>query len=137
MAFAWNVAEAQLYRDEGSEAMLWRPTRGLLITRVIGHADIALLDFYETQAEREMAGGPLRVFHDWSDLTGYEPAVRDELKRWGKLHARDFIGVHYLVRSKVVAMLISVAALSLGRDLDATTDRTSFLRLVDAAIIAR
>ncbi len=137
MAFAWNVAEAQLYRDESSEAMLWRPTQGLLITRVIGHADIALLDFYEAQAEREMTAGPLRVFHDWSDLTGYDPAVRDELKRWGKLHTRDFIGVHYLVRSKVVAMLISVAALSLGRDLDATTDRTSFLRLVDAAILAR
>ncbi|MBA3546942.1 MAG: hypothetical protein H0T76_10705 [Nannocystis sp.] len=137
MGFAWNVAEALRFRDESSEAMLWRPRRSLLITRVTGHAGIELLDFYEMQAEREMPAGPLRVFHDWSGLTGYDPAVRDELKRWGKLHTREVAGVHYLVRSKVVAMLISVAALSMGRDLDATTDRTSFMRQVDAAITAR
>ena len=81
-----------------------------------------------------MRGGPLRVFHDWSGLTGYDPAARDELKRWGKQHNRDFLGVHYLVRSKVVAMLISVAALSMGRDLDATTDRAAFLRQLDATL---
>ena len=106
----------------------------MLVTRVIGHANVDLLRFYITQAEREMRGGPLRVFHDWSGLTGYDPAARDELKRWGKQHNRDFLGVHYLVRSKVVAMLISVAALSMGRDLDATTDRAAFLRQLDATL---
>jgi hypothetical protein len=134
VAFAWNVAEALRHREVDSEAMLWRPTRGVLVTRVIGHANVDLLRFYITQAEREMRGGPLRVFHDWSGLTGYDPAARDELKRWGKQRGGDFLGVHYLVRSKVVAMLISVAALSMGRDLDATTDRAAFLRQLDATL---
>jgi hypothetical protein len=61
VAFAWNVAEALRHREVDSEAMLWRPTRGVLVTRVIGHANVDLLRFYITQAEREMRGGPLRV----------------------------------------------------------------------------
>jgi len=134
VAFAWNLAGAQRYHGERNEAALWRPQRGVVVTRVVGHADVALLQFYAMHAEIEMQGGPLRVFHDWSEMTGYEPAARDELRRWGKLRGRDFLAVHYLVRSKVVAMLISVAALSLGRELDATTDRGVFLRHLDAAL---
>lgn len=135
MAFAWNVAGAQRYRGAaGNEAALWRPQRGVVVTRVIGHADVPLLQFYALHAELEMQFGPLRVYHDWSGMTGYDPAAREELKRWGKLHNHAFSGVHYLVRSKVVVMLISVAALSLGRDLDATTDRAVFMNQLDAAL---
>jgi hypothetical protein len=135
VAFAWNVAGAQRFRGAaGNEAALWRPQRGVVVTRVIGHADVALLQFYAVHAELEMQNGPLRVFHDWSAMTGYEPAAREELKRWGKQHNHAFAGVHYLVRSKVVVMLISVAALSLGRDLDATTDRAVFMNQLDAAL---
>jgi hypothetical protein len=42
--------------------------------------------------------------------------------------------VHYLVRSKVIAMLISVAALTLGRDLLATTERDPFLAKLAATL---
>jgi hypothetical protein len=38
------------------------------------------------------------------------------------------VRVSYLVGSKVIAMLVSVAALSMGRELRATTDREAFLR---------
>lgn len=135
VAFAWNVAGAQRYRGAaGNEAALWRPQRGVVVSRVIGHADLALLQFYALHAELEMQNGPLRVFHDWSGMTGYDPAAREELKRWGKLHNNAFAGVHYLVRSKVVVMLISVAALSLGRDLDATTDQGVFLKHLDTVL---
>lgn len=137
MAFAWNVAGAQRYFGAGNEAALWRPQRGVVVTRVTGHADVALLQFYAQHAELEMQAGPLRVFHDWAGMTGYDAAAREALKRWGKLHTRNFSSVHYLVRSKVVGMLISVAALSLGRDLDATTDPGVFMRHLDAALNPR
>lgn len=134
MAFAWNVAEAQRYHDAGGEVLLWRPMPTILVTRVTGHVEVAVPQFYAMHAERAMPAGRLRVFHDWSGLTGYTPAARNELKRWAKQHTPDFTGVHYLVRSKVLTMLISVAALSMGRDLDATTDRAAFLRLLAAAL---
>ena len=126
-AFSWNPADAERYHDAGLEALLWRPAPCLLITRIRGHASLAALRFYCERAVHEMRHGRLTVFHVWYELSGYDPDTRDELRRWGKLHNADFLGVHYLVRSRVIAMLISVAALTLGRDLVATTERDAFL----------
>lgn len=125
--FAWNDAAADVYYADGTEVLLWRPTERFIITRLKGQATLAALNFYMTRAEREMSSGRLTVFHEWAEMSTYEPAARDELKRWGKQHNDAFDHVEYLVRSKVVAMLISVAALTLGRDLHATTDEVQFV----------
>ncbi len=135
-AFTWNPSDAESYRDPGMEALLWRPAPRLLVTRIRGHASAAALRFYTSHAEQEMRRGRVTVFHDWYDLSSYDPDARDELKRWGKLHNADFVCVNYLVRSKVIAMLISVAALTLGRDLVATTEREPFLARLNAASTA-
>lgn len=137
MSFAWNVAEARSHRGATGELQLWCPAPRLLVTRISGHADVEFLRFYAAHAEREMASGQITVFHDWSGLTTYEPAVRDQLKLWGREHNADFVAVHYLVRAKVLSMLIAVAALTLGRDLHGTTDREKFLRDLEAALPAR
>lgn len=134
MSFAWNVAEARVHRSPTGEALLWRVAPRLLATRISGQVDLAFLQFYFSHAEREMVGGKLTVFHDWSAMTGYEPAARDRLKQWGRQHNADFVAVHYLVRAKVISMLIAVAALTLGRELHATTDREQFLTALAAAI---
>lgn len=126
MPFSWSEAEADVYREDEAEVYLWRPVRGLLITRLKGQATLGCLGFYTSRAGREMMLSRLTVFHDWAEMTSYESGARDELKRWGKDHNDDFDHVEYLVRSKVVAMLISVAALTIGRDLHATTDRAAF-----------
>jgi hypothetical protein len=77
------------------------------------------------------------VFHDWSALVSYDAAARDRLKIWGREHNPDFVAVHYLVRHKIISMLVSVAALTLGRDLFGTTDREQFLRDLEAALRGR
>jgi hypothetical protein len=125
--FAWNDSDADVYQVGGTEVLLWRPTERFIITRLKGQATLGALNFYMARAEREMSFGRLTVFHEWAEMAGYEPAARDELKRWGKQYNDAFDHVEYLVRSKVVAMLISVAALTLGRDLHATTDEVQFL----------
>lgn len=134
VSFAWSTADAEVYRVGDSVAHVWNPRSRFLVTRVHGPGSLAVLQLYTARAEREMLRGRLTVFHDWSAMTSYEPDARDELRRWGKQHNGAFDGVHYLVRSKVVAMLISVAALSLGRDLHATTDRPEFLADLDRAL---
>lgn len=134
VAFTWNIAEAEVYTAGDSVAWLWNPRPRLLVIRVTGPGSLAVLRLYFARAEREMLRGRLTVFHDWSGMHSYDPDARDELKRWGKLHNDDFVAVHYLVRSKIVAMLISVAALSLGRDLFATTDRVQFSADLDLAL---
>lgn len=134
MAFLWNLADAEVYRAGDSEAQLWNPRPRFLVTRVTGPGTLACLRLYIDRAERELQRGRLTVFHDWSGMHSYEPDARDELKRWGKRRNDAFDSVHYFVRSKVVAMLISVAALSLGRDLHATTDRAQFLADLERAL---
>lgn len=134
MTFSWNIADAEFHRAGDSEALLWNPRPRFLVTRVTGPGSLACLRLYTARAEREMLHGRLTVFHDWSGMVSYEPDAREELKRWGKQHNRDFDAVHYLVRSKVVAMLLSVAALSLGRDLHATTDRPQFIADLERAL---
>jgi hypothetical protein len=134
VSFAWSIADAEIYRAGDSVAWVWNPRARFLLTRVHGPGTLAALQLYTARAEREMLRGRLTVFHDWSGMHSYEPDARDELRRWGKLHNGAFDSVHYLVRSKVVAMLISVAALSLGRDLSATTDRPQFLADLDRAL---
>ncbi len=84
-----------------------------------------------------MHHGPLLVFHDWQELGRYAPEARDALKLWGKEHNDAFEAVHYLIRSTIVKMLISVAALALGRDLFATTDRDAFHATLERSLAAR
>ena len=136
MAFAWDLAEADVYRGESGEVALWRPRRGLIITRLRGFGASECARFYMAHAEREMLHGRLTVFHEWSGMEGYDPATREAMKRWGKLHNADFDQVQYLVRSKVVAMVLTVAALTLGRDLLATTDREEFSAALERALQA-
>lgn len=134
VGFAWDVAAAAVHREEGCTVLLWQPAPCVIVTRVVGPGTLTCLQFYIDHAERAMRSGRLRVFHDWAGLTRYEPAARDLLKRWGAAHNADFVRVSYLVGSKVIAMLISVAAMSMGRELRATTDRRQFLADLDAAL---
>lgn len=134
MEFRWDEAAADAYRRDATTALLWRPAPCVLVTRVIGPATMECLRFYMASAERAMQSGRLRVFHDWSEMSRYEPGARDALKRWGRDHNDHFVRVTYLVGSKVIAMLISVAALTMGRELAATTDRGEFLGELSAAL---
>ena len=137
VGFAWSRGDAEVHQGSDFVAEIWAPRPGLLVTRFRGYGSVECVRFYAQRAERAMAAGPLTVFHDWCDLGGYDPEARDALKTWGKDHNDAFAGVHYLVRSKIVKMLISVAALTLGRDLYATTDRGSFEAKLDAALHPR
>lgn len=137
VGFAWDVAAAEAHRADGCTLLVWQPAPCVLVTRVTGPGTEAILQRYMAAAERAMQAGPLRVFHDWTGMTRYDPAARDTIKRWGRTRGADFVCVSYLVESKVIAMLVSVAALTLGRDLRATTDRGSFLRDLEQVLAAR
>jgi len=137
VSFAWSSDDAQVRRGEDFSAEIWNPAPGLLVTRLSGYASLECLGFYTRAAQREMVRGPLLVFHDWEKLGRYSPEARDGLKSWGKIHNDRFEAVHYLLQSKIVMMLISVAALALGRDLFATTDRRAFESTLERSLAAR
>jgi hypothetical protein len=111
------------------------PTPGLLVTRIEGHADLAVARFYVARAQREMlTQRRLRVFHDWSGLTGYDPDARDALREFGASNDDTRVRVHLLVRSKIVSMAIQTASLVMRREFQATSDAAAFERWIEKAL---
>jgi hypothetical protein len=117
------------------EHRIWVPARGIVATCFVGRGTIELA----RGIKRDMmpileAESPAAVYADWQGMTGYESEARIELTAWMKSvrpHMRSF---SVLVRSRVVAMGVSVANLALGGGLRSFTSTTAFRRALDAAI---
>lgn len=116
----------QRFSIDGCELWIDHPVTGILVTRATGSMTLAaarpLMDAFDEAARGNTT---VHAFHDWSGVTGYTPEVREAYVRWslqGKAKRR-FIAV--LVRSKLVAMGISVANLKLGY-LTSFTDPNAF-----------
>lgn len=114
----WDPNRADAFTGPRSYGWIWHPAHDVLVTRLVGQADVAALNFYTERAGPLLdAGVKLHVFHDWSKIAGYDQAARDALREWAAAREGQFGDVHYFVQSRVVAMALSVAALTLGRRL--------------------
>jgi hypothetical protein len=111
---------------------------GVLATRVVGHANLAVARFYVARAQREMlTERHLRVFHDWSGLTGYDPEAREALRDFATKNDDTRVRVYLLIRSKIVSMAIQTASLVMRRDFQATSDAAVFEQWLREALRER
>lgn len=93
---------------------LSNPMPGVLITSCSGHLDMVLLEHILRFSTAVYAGQrPVRVFHDWWGLTGYDPEARSRYTTWSIPLMKDTACVHILTSSRVVAMGVTVANLVL------------------------
>lgn len=77
---------------------------------VVGDAR-ALTQFVEAVRRKHTS---VRIFHDWEAVTGYDSEARVHLTRWTLSAPREALAeCHVLVRSRLVAMGVSTAALAL------------------------
>lgn len=74
--------------------------------------------------------------HDWVDVEGYSSDVRRIVTRWGREAIGDFEQVHVHLRSKVLAMGVSLASSVLGFDIRIHRERESFEATM-AELVAR
>jgi hypothetical protein len=98
----------------------------VVLTKVIGHASTPIVNEYLEHLGPECARGKVEVFHDWYDVTGYDTEARKALTEWNLAHQSSVVQVHMLVKSKVVAMGVSVASVVAGRDFAVYSDRARF-----------
>ncbi|MFO0694563.1 MAG: hypothetical protein U0230_13465 [Polyangiales bacterium] len=113
------------------------PARGVVLQRFIGHATPEVVEPITSRLERAVAQhGTLRVFDDWEEATGYESEVRVRLTEWTKRHREAIPLTHILVRSKLLAMGLSVANLAIDGGLEVHTTRAAFERELAAAVQA-
>ena len=108
----YDVREARTAR--GAERV-WALGPNIYVTRVTGHMEDTHADLFEVYgADRiALAKGPLLVFHDWVEMTGYESRCRTRLTEWSLARLDRFGAVHLAVRSKIVRMGIQVANIPL------------------------
>lgn len=99
-----------------------------------GEADFArpILEAFEHLEPAPAA----HLFFDAEELDDYESALRVDLTR-GLFPERERVAsFHVLVRSKLVAMGVSVANLALGGIVNSTSDRKRFKARLDACLFA-
>lgn len=103
-----------------------REPPNLVVSRVTGHATLAMAQRYTSLLEGEILRGPVEIFHDWSAVTGYDSDARRELNEFNARHGAAVLQAHLLVSSKLFAMGISVSSLIAKRDFAAYDDRRAW-----------
>jgi hypothetical protein len=106
---------------------LWVPAPDIMVTHVNGYAEWPDVRWYTQRADRIISTGQsLYIFHDFEGLTGYDAATRTKLTEWAAKRNKFLPGTHFLIRTRILAMGVSVAALALGRPLKAFSSRREF-----------
>jgi hypothetical protein len=118
------------YTSTRGEAVVTVPKADVMVLKITGHLDRAMgLHIIECLNRTIVVPKKLHVFCDWAEMTGYESDVRSSFTQWVATH-RSRVTFHLLVGSKLVAMGVSVANLTLGGILVGYSNRASF----DAAL---
>ena len=91
---------------------VWRLSPLVYASRVTGYLDPSMAKLIIDVANPLYDNGVVSGFHDWFEMTAYHSQARIDLTNWVLSHRRSklFIGV----KSKIVAMGVSVANLALG-----------------------
>ncbi len=104
-----------------------RPAPGVVRTRVSGHARLEHLTPIIRAVESEMeAGRRPHVFHDWSEMTGYDSAARVGMAEWYAKVKDGVASVQVLTKNRLVAMGVQVVALAVRADIQIFGNRSAF-----------
>ena len=129
-----DAEKAERLAGQRMEALFWALTPTVVCTRVSGHVELEALHFYTQRIDRLlMRGQSLQVFHDWTGISGFDPEVRSPYRDWAA-NKEQTIAPVFLVKSKVLAMALSVSALVIRRDLTILSDRDKFNQSLTRAL---
>lgn len=93
---------------------LWTLDQGILVFQIVGHGDKSFVAPIVAGFDRSLRHGLSQMFVDVELMTSYDTELRTEVTA-AMARERKRIGcLHILVRSKIVAMGVSVANLALG-----------------------
>lgn len=117
--------------DERGIVTIRRPAPHVELIRCEGYARAAYIDMVlESRDLIVREQGKIAIFDDLAEMRGYDSDVRARLTEWSRRHRNQIVDFHILVRSKIVAMGVSLANLAIGGHIQAHTSRTEF----DAAL---
>jgi hypothetical protein len=113
---------------------LWVPCPALLVIAMQGHghAEFAptIVEAYRTLRQK----GAIYVFADIEDMSNYDSRLRVELTAAFSPDRARIAALHVLLKSKLVAMGVSVANLALGGIVKTDNDRAKFKQALDGCL---
>lgn len=122
-----TVGAEERYTTARGVMIVRRPAPHVLLISGHGHADAVLVDHILQWRDAIVAEqGKIALFDDLQRVSGYDSEVRARLTKWAHEHKREIVAFHILVRSKLVAMGVSVASLALGSAIHAHARRETF-----------
>jgi hypothetical protein len=90
---------------------------GVFVSKLRGHFGVELLPTYLTLISNAMRVSHVLSFNDWEEMTSYDSECRTTMVGWVTKHRAGVRAFHVLVRSRIVAMGVSAAALLIGGEL--------------------
>ena len=114
---------------------IWQPAPGVVFQRCKGHATVGFSETITQRLDVLLSKGirPV-VFDDWEGLTSYDSGARIHLTAWTAENASKLRGIHMLFRSKLVAMGVTVANLTLKGGMATYASRPEFESVLAAAL---
>lgn len=122
---------------DGCTVRVEAPRAGLMMTVVQGRVNTDAVDgllagFDDIVA---LSDGPVTVFQDWSEVTGYTPTARPHYVAETARRIAQLGPITFLTSSSLVTMGLSVANIVLKHELVALTDRERYESLRRAACV--
>jgi len=125
---------AHLHRAPRATLSIWFPKLTVVLQRVEGYADRGVAEAIARHLTTHLAKGVrLAIFDDFDGLTGYDSDARVWLTDWTKTNQPQIASIDILVRSKLVAMGVSVASLAMGGTIRSHSRREPFEAALAAA----
>ncbi len=115
---------------------VWVPAPSLLVVRLQGHGEAEFARPIIQAFDGLQMTPAAHLFFDAEELENYESSLRVELTSRLFPEREKLASSHVLVRSKLVAMGVSVANLALGGIVNSTSDRRRFKARLDACLFA-
>jgi hypothetical protein len=110
---------------------------GVVLYRMCGYLDSSIVPQFVAAAAAQVARGrKVTLFFDTDTMTGNDSAFRHRMTEWHNNLKPETLGLHVYLRSKLIAMSVSVVNLVTGGMLKPYTKRDEFAAAMQEAISA-
>lgn len=123
----WRSLDEQVWATELGRLRLTNPAPGVFMSEAVGVLGLEAAHAYTGFADAVAGQGAGGIgLHDWWEMSGYDPGVRQHVVGWSLRIISEWEQIHVALRSKVVKMGVTLANVALGGKISIYTDRARF-----------
>lgn len=127
-------AGEHVFETANGDLRLWVAAPDVLYITMRGYGDATPMEAFRRAAPSPRPGQKQYLFFDLGELDGYEPNLRKEMTKWVLERRSQVRALHALVKSRIVAMGVSVANLALGGIITSHTKHAPFQAAFEQAL---